>query len=487
MARIVGLRGNGWTMRYMQVIWAIVFLAVHGFGQNTVDASTLPSAPAPQEARPQIAMARGQQMPQPATPQSTSALSTPQAAGTRTLLSVQDAQALALKNNPQITVGRLTALASQQVTREVRSAYWPQAQIALTAVDAPTNTRVTAGALNNPLIYERAAAGAMVSQLVTDFGRTSNLVASSNLAAKAENQNALATKEQILLAVDQAFYGAMQAQAVLTVAQQTVKDRQTVSDQVGALFRSKLKSQLDLSFANVNLAQAQLLLVDAQNNLDATQATLSSVLGFQNLQNFQLVDDTSPVEVPPDNIDELISTAFSMRPEILALQYQTESAKRFQKAERDLLLPDIRAIGAVGDTPVRNPAIDAWYGTVGVNMDIPVFNGFLYTARAKEASLRAQATQERLRDLKDRIARDVRTSWLNAKAAHDRLAVTQQLLEQADLSLNLAQSRYKLGLGSIVELSQAQLQETQAQIANAEAGYDYRLSLAVLQYQTKGI
>jgi outer membrane protein len=176
-----------------------------------------------------------------------------------------------------------------------------------------------------------------------------------------------------------------------------------------------------------------------------------------------------------------------MRPEILALEFQSESARRFQKAERDLLFPDIRAMGAVGDTPVRNPIVSSWYGAVGVNVDIPVFNGFLFTARSREASLRAQATQEKLRDIRDRISRDVRTSWLNAKTAYDRLAVTQQLLDQANLALNLAQSRYKLGLGSIVELSQAQLQQTQAQISNVTAGYDYRLALAILQYETTGI
>ena len=127
------------------------------------------------------------------------------------------------------------------------------------------------------------------------------------------------------------------------------------------------------------------------------------------------------------------------------------------------------------------------YGAVGANMEIPLFNGFQYFARAKEADLRAQATDERLRDMRDLISRDVRTSWLNANTAYQRLSVTQQLLDQAKLGLDLAQSRYKLGLGSIVELSQAQLQETQAEIANAEAGYDYRLSLAVLTYETTGI
>lgn len=474
--------GDYSEMRNQLQICFILVLSGCSFAQGGSSAaapSNLPSAPAPQAPSQPTRTTATPMGPQAAVPQNPP--------GTPTTLSLKDAQALALKNNPQISVARLTALASIQVTREVRSNLWPTASIELTAVDANPGTRLTAGALNNPILYQRAAAGAMVSQLITDFGRTTNLVSSANLAAKAENQNALATKEEILLAVDQAFYNSLQAHAVLTVAQQTVKERQTVSSQVDALFQSKLKSQLDLSFANVNLAQAKLLLLDAQNNENAARAALSAVLGFSSLQSFELVEDSAPSAPPPGNVDDLITTAFTVRPEILAFEFQSESAKKFQTAERDLLFPDIRALGVVGDTPVRNPIISSWYGAAGVNVNIPVFNGFLYPARAREASLRAQVAQERLRDLRDRISRDVRTSWLNARTAYDRLAVTQQLLDQANLALNLAQSRYNLGLGSIVELSQAQLQLTQAQISDAQAGYDYRLSLAVLQYQTSGI
>ena len=169
----------------------------------------------------------------------------------------------------------------------------------------------------------------------------------------------------------------------------------------------------------------------------------------------------------------------------MSKEYQ--SAQKFHTAERDLSLPDIRAIGAIGDTPVRNPVLSNWYGAVGVNVEIPIFNGFLYSARSKESSLRAQAAHDRLLDLRNRISRDVRTSWLNANTAYQRVSVTQQLVDQSDLALSLAQTRYNLGLSSIVELSQAQLQQTQAEISNAQAGYDYRLALAVLKYQTTGL
>lgn len=399
------------------------------------------------------------------------------------LLSIKDAEQLALKNNPQISVARLTALASRQVVREQRSALWPTAVANLTGVDSQANSRITAGGLNNPIIYQRAAAGATVTQLITDFGRTSNLTSSANFAAKAENENQVATQEQIRLTADQAFYGALQAHSVTQVAQQTLNARQTVADQIQALFNSKLKSQLDLSFAKVNLAQAKLLLLDAQNNENASMAALSAVLGFSDLQSFQLVEDTTPLTPPPANADDLIAQAFAQRPDLLALGFEYQSAQKFKTAERDLVLPDIRAMGAIGDTPVRNPVLTNWYGAVGVNIEIPIFNGFLYSARAKEANLRSQASNERVRDLRDRIARDVRTSWLNAGNAYSRLDVAQQLLQQSNLALDLAQTRYKLGLSSIVELSQAQLQQTQAEIGNAQASYDYRLTLAVLRFE----
>lgn len=399
-------------------------------------------------------------------------------------LSLADAEALALKNNPQISVARLNALAAQQVHREVRSALLPTSVANLTAVEPHEDSRIAVGGLNNPIIFERAAYGTSVYQLITDFGRTTNLSASAALRAKAADQNAIATREQIVLGVDTAFYGALQAQAVLKVAEETVRARQAVADQVEALFKSKLKSELDTSFANVNLAQAKLLLVDAQNNAQTSLANLSVLLGFAGPQNFVLEETPEALAPPPGDIHQLLSSAMSKRPEIRALDYAAQAAGKYHTAERDLMFPSVRALGTVGGTPVRDPRLSSWFGAVGVNIEIPVFNGFLYSARAKEADLRAKAAQDELRDLQNRIARDVRTSWLDANSAFERVNVSRQLLNQANLALNLAQTRYQLGLGSIVELSQAQLQQTQAVIGNTQAGYDYRLALANLRFQT---
>jgi outer membrane protein len=422
-----------------------------------------------------------------ASPRAMSGPQNPQPSSISTRLAVKDAEAIALRNNPAISVARLEALATQQVTREVRSNLWPQAYADFTGVDSRNNSRISAGAINNPQIFPRAAAGTAVTQLITDFGHTTNLVASARFHAKAEDQNAIATKEQVLLAVDQAFYGSLQTHAVLRVAEQTVASRQLLADQVGALTKSKLKSELDLSFANVNLAQAKLLYLDALNNDKSAMASLSAILGYTTVENFELAEETEPLTPPPADVDQLITEAFSVRPEILSLEFESQSAERLHRADRDELLPTISALGAIGDAPFRDDHLQSSYGAVGVNMQIPIFNGFLYTAKAREADLQAQAVLKRLADLRNRISRDVRTSWLNANTAFDRVSVSQQLLAQANLALDLAGTRYKLGLSSIVELSQAQLQQTQAEIGSAQAGYEYRLALSVLRYQTSGL
>ncbi len=242
-------------------------------------------------------------------------------------LSVQDAEALALHNNPQVSVYHLLAMASQQVTREAKSNYYPTLYGSVTAVEPHPGSRIAAGALNNPIIYERVGAGVTLAQLITDFGRTNNLVATAALRAKASNLNAQATAAQIKLAVDQAFYGALQANAELKVADETVKARQLVSDQITTLFNNKLKSELDVSFANANVSQAKLLLLDAQNNYQAALSVLSEILGYSSQPQFDIGRSGKPNSLPPpDAVAQLVDQAFANRPEIAAQNYEYQAA-----------------------------------------------------------------------------------------------------------------------------------------------------------------
>lgn len=409
-------------------------------------------------------------------------------------LSRSDAEQLAIKNNPRISVGKLLALAQHQVYRETRAAELPNFNGVVTAADANEGSRITAGYLTASRLLEHAGAGVTLSQLITDFGRTMNLVSSAKLQEKAQQANAQATQEDIVLAIDEAFYNALQAQALLKVARQTVTTRQSAENQINELTKNKLKSGLDLSFAQVNLSQAQLLQLDAENNVNSTIAALTAVLGFDKDVQYELTEDDGQVlPPPPPDVDALIQTAMQQRPDLQALTFGQQAAQKFYRAQRDQLLPTLSALGITGASPVRpdcfsygcspNYFISSWYGAIGVNLSIPIFNGFLFTSEASEANLRAKAAAENTRDLRDRVVRDVRTAWLAAHTAFQKVSVTAELVKQADLGLNLAQGRYNLGLGSIVELSQAQLQQTDAAVGYVNAQYQYRLALSTLNFE----
>jgi outer membrane protein len=401
-------------------------------------------------------------------------------------LTRQQAEQLALKNNPRISVAALLALAQKQVVREARSALLPALNGNLTGVDAAEGSRISAGSLTASRLLYHAGAGLDLSQLITDFGHTRNLVASSKLQAKAAEQSSQATREDIVLAADLAFYTTLEAQATLEVAKSTVKARQAVGDQVDALTANNLKSTLDQSFAQVNLSQAKLLDLDSQNQFDAAMANLNEVLGTTGDRNYHLVDESSPPPPPGPSAEAVIALALQQRPDLFALKLNHEADVRFSRAQHELLLPTVSGLGIVGVTPVGSSTYFTlkWYGAAGVNVSVPIFNGFKFHAEASEADLHAKASDEQSRVLMDRIVRDVRTALLTANSAQQRMSVTAELVKEANTALDLADTRYRLGLSSIVELSQAQLQQTQAQIADANARFEYEADLAALRFQS---
>jgi outer membrane protein len=446
----------------------------------------LPAAPTPTP----ITLAMG--LPKEAYSQSQSAPADQQqplidpATGTVSI-ALSEAERLALKNNPRITANRLLALAAGQVTRETRSDELPQISGAITAEKAEDASRIGAGALTDSRLYSHAGTGASLSELITDFGHTRNLVASNKLQQKAQNQTAVATEQDVLLATDEAFYRLLNAQALLDVAKATVAARGDVQHLTSALTRSALKSDLDLNIASADLSQAQLLQLDAENAVASASATLAAVLAAPADTIYHAVEDNEGAPPPPpstDSAEAINARAQAQRPDLQALRFDAAADQKFAAAQQLQRLPTISALGIGGITPISPDGVFVphWYAAGGVNLTVPLFTGFRIDAQAQEARLRQKAAEKQAQDLSYAIARDVHIAILNAQTAFRRIAVADQFRQQTAQALALAQTRYKLGLSSIVELSQAQLQSTQAVVAAVNARYDYLLSLRSLDY-----
>lgn len=400
-------------------------------------------------------------------------------------LTLADAVAMAVQNHPQVLAAENQINVSNEDVIEARAAYYPTVSLDLTGSGANDNARIGAGFLADSRLFDRFGQGVTFDQLITDLGRTHNLVASSRLQSQASMQNYRATRYDVTLAVNRAYFDVLHSQAVVKVAQETVSARQLLDDQVSALAKNNLRSELDVSFADVNVSEAKLLLLRAQDTVQAAYAELTRALGSEQPVNFQLVDEALPPG-PPTTPNDLIMQAVNNRPELASLRFSRDSAYKFYEAEKDLKRPSITFTGVAGalplimqegSTPIPNEYIGA-----AVNFSYPVMNGHLFTARREAARYSALASDQRLRDEQQRVVRDVKVSWASAMDAFQRIDVTAQFLREAALAMELAQGRYNLGLASIVELTQAQLNQTQAEIENLNAKYDYQIQNAVLQY-----
>jgi outer membrane protein len=397
-------------------------------------------------------------------------------------LTLDEAKAAALTNHPQVLAAQNEASYTNEEITVSRAPYFPTFSADLTGSQGTDLARIGAGALSASRIFNRFGQGVVFTQLVTDSGRTKNLVASSRFQAQASAQTLQATRYDVLLEVTRSYFEALHAQAVVRVAQATVDARQLFLDQVTTLANNNLKSQLDVSFADVNVSEAKLLLLRAQDTVQSSLADLTRALGSDQQKNYQLVDEPL-VPGPPDKPDALVADALNNRPEVASFRAASDAAMKFAEAEKDLVRPSLSLIGAAGFLPLINSSgIPTHYETVALNLDVPVFNGHLLSARRDAAVYRANEAAQRLRDAQERIARDVRVAWASAMNAFQRIDVTAQFLRQATLALDLAQGRYNLGLASIIELTQAQLNVTQAEIENLSARYDYETQNAALQY-----
>ena len=399
-------------------------------------------------------------------------------------LTLQQAEAIALQNHPQVQAAQHEVNYSNQQVVENRAAYYPNVTGDLTGSQGNSLARIGAGDLSASRLFTRFGQGVVVRQLVTDSGRTSNLVGSSRLQALATAQSAQATRNDVLLQVTRSYFDVLHAQAVVKVAEQTVSARQLLSDQVTELARNSLKSQLDVSFAEVNVSQAKLLLLRAQDSVQQAFAELGRAMGSDQPVNYQLADEPLP-SAPPATPDELVAQALVNRPELASLRFSRDASYKFAEAEKDLSRPTVSVLAVGGFLPFINAAgstIPAEYEGVGANVSIPVFNGHLFSARREAAQERALESDQRLRDQQQRVSRDVRVTWASTNDAFQRIDVTAQFLRQAALALDLAQGRYNLGLSSIVELTQAQLNLTEAEIENLNAKYDYQTQYEALQY-----
>jgi outer membrane protein len=396
-------------------------------------------------------------------------------------LTLEEAGQLAVRNHPSLAAAVMNVGAAEAAAQQTRAARQPQVTANVTTVGADHNTAIGAGALQTSGLSSRVAMGFGMSQLVTDFGRTGSLVQSAQFRAAAQDRVLATTRAQLLLQVDQAYYAALAADAVLKVAEARLDAQKLTLRQVQALAASSMRSTLDVSFAEVSVSEAELALYQAENAVRANRVLLAAAIGENREASFDLVDVPAP-EPLAAAMESLVAEALANRPDLAAARLNRSAAERFADAERRLRYPSFSLAGTVGSIPVHPRNLDSRYAAAGLNISLPLLNGGAFASRRAEADYRARAAERETENAALQVATGVRVAWIDASNAWRRLDVTARLVQQAASALRLASARYEIGLSGILELTQSQLAHTSAQIAVANAKYEYLARVAALKY-----
>jgi len=397
-------------------------------------------------------------------------------------LTLAQAESTAVANQPRLLAAQLRSRASAQRIREAWSGLMPTFVFNATGVRvADTGASTAAGAITTSAISDRFAYGGNLVQMVTDFGRTSGLVETARSLADAQKNEETLTGAQIRLNVRRAFFHVMGAEAVLRAAREAQANRQLISKQIGALAQSQLRSTLDVNFANVLESEADLAVVRAESMVQQQRVHLATAMGETQPITALLAEEALPAALPPD-ATAFLAQALAQRADLSAMVSLEHAAERFASAEKRLSYPTLNVIGAAGQIPYHDHTLRDDYAAIGFNLNIPVFNGGLFAARRSEAEFEARARTKDVDEAKLEVNEQVRDTWYQANEAYRSLDVSARLVAQSREALRLAQARYEAGLGSIVELNEAQLSETSAEMTAAGANYDYLTRRAELDY-----
>lgn len=400
-------------------------------------------------------------------------------------LTVAQAEATALSNQPRMLAAQQRAQAAAEQIRENRSQYFPAITFNATGVRvADPDTAIAAGNITTSSISDRFAYGGNLSQLVTDFGRTSSLVARSHDQAIAQQDLATLTRAQVRLNVRAAYYQVLGAEAVLRAAQAALDNRRLIARQLNELAQSQLRSTLDVQFADVLVNQAELAVVQAQSLVAQQRSQLATAMGVQQPISAPLSDVPAANEPLPPAPDSLLQQAEAQRADLKAAEAQQSAAKHYASAERRLSYPTLNVLAAAGEIPYHDYTLHDSYAAAGFNLSIPVFNGGLFASERAQAVHQAAAAAQDAGELRLEVSEQVRDAWYLADEAYRSIAVTARLVSTSNEALRLAHDRYDAGLGSIVELNEAQLDETSAEIQAANAIYAYLTRRAQLDFAT---
>ena len=399
-------------------------------------------------------------------------------------LSLNDCVGLALRFNPALRSNQATVEAQQARVEQALAAYYPQVNLN-TSYNWNTFNFVSLGGTTRSYTYNWTfvdvfSVGPTLNQTIYDFGRTANSVKINRENVKASEQDLVTTRQTVILNVQQAYFGVLQGQRLVEVAKEIVANTKQHLDQAQGFYQAGTRPKIDVTKAEVDAANAELALIQASNNFAVAQVTLNNAIGFTRPITFP-VEDILGFAPREYRLEDIVKTAYDQRPEILQIKARQRSQEAAIDLARSSYYPILSGNAQYLLRGYHMPNDMTWDLFFGATLSIPIFTGFSSSNQVAEqrANMRNLISQEEA--LKLNIRLEAEQAYLSQKQSAEQVRVTEKTVEHAQENYDLARGRYQVGVGSPLEITDAEVQLANAKANYIQALYNYKVAEAKIE------
>jgi outer membrane protein len=388
---------------------------------------------------------------------------------------------IALKKHPGIRAAAYTLKASESRVGQAKAGYYPQ--VSGSASYSRTDQTTTAGrfSTNSGSVYDSYGSSVALSQNLFDFGKTSTQVKIQNLNLDASRSDFDTTNAQVVFGVKQAYYGLLLTKRNRDVAREVVGQYEQHLGQARGFFEVGLKPKFDVTKAEVDLSNAKLNLLKAENALRLAQVTLNNTMGLPEAPDYEIRDSLAFQRVEVD-LDQSMKKAYDRRPDLQSILAKKKSLDETITLQKKGYTPYVTGNAGYGWSGESFPLDSGW--SIGATLNIPLFSGFSTKYQVDEARANLDVLKANEETLRQGIFLEVKQAWLNLKEAADRIVTAEIIVRQAAENLELANGRYAAGVGSPIEVTDALVAVSNAKTSFGAALYDYKMAQATMEKAT---
>lgn len=394
------------------------------------------------------------------------------------LLKLERCIAIALERLPAIMAARATSEADKSLIREAESSYFPQISWTSSIGRASVGPRTSLGITTKSVTYNSYSTGLNLSQNVFDFGKTPTQVRIQKLNYTASISDIETATQLAVLNVKQAYYGLLQAKRNSDVVEEAVKQFQLHVDQAKGLYEVGLAPKYDVSKADVDLGNAKVNLIKARNAVKMARVTLNNAMGVTGTLDYDVEDNLS-FEAYGISFEDALAEAYKNRPDLTSLIARRQAADSSITLAKKGFFPALSGSASYDYAGNTFPLARGW--SLGLSLDVPVFNGFLTTAQVAQARADLNVIRANEETLRQSVYLTVQQAYINLEQAEELVPVSELNVTAAQENYDIANGSYKEGVGDPIQVADASAALISAKIAYIEALYECKVARAALE------